>query len=285
MTNFENIPAPAKLNLFLHITGRRADGYHQLQTVFQFINLCDQLSFYTQPDQHIIVDNNLADLPMQQDLVWRAASLLQDYSRIKQGIHIKVDKQIPAGAGLGGGSSDAATTLLVLNQLWQCQLDVNELMQLGLKLGADVPVFIHGHAVWAEGVGEKFTDISLPKSSYLLIKPDCMVSTSKIFAHTGLTRDTQTITIGDFLAEGVATGNDCQASVCQLYPQVAEAMAYLNRYDCQAKLTGTGACVFAEFEHVQTALQAQQQIPKAWQAWVVEGLNRSPTHDVLKDFI
>lgn len=265
--------APAKLNLFLHITGQRADGYHELQTVFQFINLCDELTFTLTDARDIQVENQIAGLTMKQDLVYRAAVLLQQHTGYQGGVQIQVTKKIPNGGGLGGGSSDAATTLLALNDLWNLQLSDQVLCELGLTLGADVPVFVGGKAVWAEGVGEVFSPIDLPEPWYLVLYPQVHVNTGEIFSKKHLTRDTKSITIRAFLAGHVS--NDCQNVVCQDYPVVASALEWLGQF-ASAKLTGTGACVFAEFSSQQEAAQVLQQLPSQWTAWVVRGMNESP---------
>ncbi len=267
--------APAKLNLFLHITGQRADGYHLLQTVFQFIDLADELHFSVGDDDKIVVENPQATWPMTQDLVFKAATLLQQYATAKRGVCIVVQKNIPTGAGLGGGSSDAATTLLALNQLWHLGFSVEKLMALGLTLGADVPVFVHGHAAWAEGVGEQLQPIDLPEPWYLVLYPQCRVNTREIFAKKKLTRDTKSITIRAFLAGQVK--NDCQTVVCEDYPAVADALAWLGQF-APAKLTGTGACVFAPFSSRLAAQSALKCVPVSWTAWVTQGLNRSPAN-------
>ena len=274
---WRGVLAPAKLNLFLHINGRRADGYHQLQTVFQFISLYDQLDFFPRQDDQITWQCQGADWQAQQDLSWRAANLLQQQAGINQGVDIIVHKKIPAGGGLGGGSSDAASTLLALNQFWSLNFSIEQLIKIGMQLGADVPVFIEGNAAWAEGIGEKLHPIKLPEPYYLVIKPDCEVSTAKIFNDQGLTRDTKIIRISAFLA-GVKT-NDCTETVCKHYPAVQAALNYLNQYG-NARLTGTGACVFAEFKNECSALAAQQDMPKKWQSWVTLAMNKSPTQEL-----
>ena len=266
-------PAPAKLNLFLHIIGRRDDGYHLLQTVFQFIDLQDEIDFaITEQD----VVNRISDLPGvagEDDLVVRAAYKLKQYSACKKGVNITVKKRIPAGGGLGGGSSDAATTLVALNHLWGTGCSVDQLMQLGLELGADVPVFIRAYAAWAEGVGEKMTTISPKEQVYLVIHPGCSIATVDIFNANDLTRNTPAITIRDFLEQGGS--NDCESVVRKHYPAVAEALDWLNNYST-AKLTGTGACLFASFSNQEAALEVKSKIPSNWQAYVVRGMNESP---------
>ncbi|MEO5573688.1 MAG: 4-(cytidine 5'-diphospho)-2-C-methyl-D-erythritol kinase, partial [Gammaproteobacteria bacterium] len=229
-------PAPAKLNLFLHIIGRRLDGYHELQTVFQFIDYADELRFTPRPDGHIELTSALPDVPPEHNLIVRAARLLQAETKTSQGTDIELTKRLPIGAGLGGGSSDAATTLFALNRIWGLNLPLDELTGLGLRLGADVPVFLRGQAAWAEGVGERLTPIDLEEPWYVVVTPPCQVSTQAIFTSADLTRDTKPITIADFLAgQG---GNDCEALVCRRYPEVAIALDWLGKF-AKARMTGT----------------------------------------------
>lgn len=271
-------PAPAKLNLCLHIVGRRADGYHLLQTAFQFIDLCDELRFEPRPAGVIERIGGPDEVPAEQDLVIRAARLLtQAAPQVRQGVAIELTKRIPMGAGLGGGSSDAATVLVALNQLWGCGLSVDALAALGLKLGADVPVFIRGQAAWAEGVGEILTAVDYPSLHYLVIKPPVSVRTADIFQAPELTRDTPLTTIRAFLAGGGR--NDCTATVRSRYPDIAQALDWLGQYG-EAKLTGTGACVFAGWQDRSAAESAfarmVRECPAQWRGYVVQGLNRSP---------
>ncbi len=271
-------PAPAKLNRFLHILGRRADGYHDLQTVFQFIDLCDTLSFDVREDGEI---RRLTDLPgvsTENDLVVRAARLLRAHTGTRLGVQIRVSKRIPAGAGLGGGSSDAATTLLALDHLWGTGLASSELLALGRRLGADVPIFLHGQATWAEGVGERFTPLALDEPWYLVVRPDVEVSTARVFTDPNLTRNTTPITIARFLAgEG---RNDCEAVVRARYPEVAFALDWLGAR-APARLTGTGSCVFAAFPSEAEARAPVVELPRDWEAYVAKGRNRSPVLDHL----
>ena len=269
------LPSPAKLNLFLHITGQRADGYHNLQTVFQFINLCDELSFKVSNSPDISLEPSLNDVPDTDNLIYRSAKLLQQSSQCNHGAHICLKKIIPMGGGLGGGSSDAATTLLALNHLWQTGLNTRELMALGLQLGADVPIFIAGHAAWAEGIGEKLTPLGPPENWYLLLQPNCHVDTARVFKHKDLTRNSPPITIAAFLAEG--GHNDCENLVRSLHPEVDNALKLLNKYN-NARMTGTGACVYSAFDSEAEALLAQAEIVKAGniKSFVVKGVNTSP---------
>ena len=272
-------PAPAKLNLMLRICGRRPDGYHELQTVFQFISRQDRLIFTPTADGEIILRNPVQGIAPSSDLTFRAARLLQQVSHCKQGIEISLEKHIPLGGGLGGGSSDAATTLVALNQIWQTGLSHSQLAKLGLTLGADVPVFIHGQAAWAEGVGERLTDIQLPESWYLVLTPACHVATAEIFAAPDLTRNSPRIKIRDFLqGDGV---NDCLPVVRKRHPEVAAALDWLDRY-AQARLTGTGACVFAAFTDRVAAEAVSSQLPGNLHGFIARGINRSPLLDKIQ---
>ncbi|WP_022947580.1 4-(cytidine 5'-diphospho)-2-C-methyl-D-erythritol kinase [Methylohalobius crimeensis] len=271
-------PAPAKLNLMLRIIGRREDGYHLLQTVFQFIDLCDWISFEWLPGSEVILVNPLPGVPQESDLTVRAARLLQETCGVRRGVRISVDKRLPMGGGLGGGSSDAATVLVALNVLWDLGLTEQELIELGVGLGADVPVFIKGMAAWAEGVGEQLTPVELPRPWYVIVLPACQVATGKIFAAPDLTRNNSSVTITDFIAGERA--NDCLPVVARLYPEVAAALQYLSRY-AEARLTGTGACVFAAFSGQKEAQAALQSLQSRWQVYLARGLNRSPLLDKL----
>lgn len=266
-------PAPAKLNLFLHITGRREDGYHLLQTLFQFLDYGDTLHFTLRSDGEVHRRSELPGVDEEQDLTVRAARLLKEASTCPLGVDIEVEKRLPMGGGLGGGSSDAATTLVALNHLWRLGLTTEQLAQLGLQLGADVPIFVHGHAAWAEGVGEQLTPVDPPEPWYLVLIPDVSVSTAEIFNAPELTRDTPAIKIRDFLA-GRAI-NVCQTVVAKRYQAVAESLAWLNQHG-KAVMTGTGACVFAAFESRQQAEAILAIMPDGWRGFVARGLNRSP---------
>ena len=237
-------PAPAKLNLFLHVTGRRDDGYHLLQTVFRFIDRCDSLRFSSRDDGAIKVARPLPGVDPETDLTVRAARLLREITGGKQGVTIALDKRIPMGGGLGGGSSDAATTLLARNRLWACGLSSAELQALGLRLGADVPVFIHGRTTFAEGVGERFTDVAAPPAWYLVTTPAAAVPTPEIFRAPDLRRDTPPIAAADWFPR--FGGNDLEAVACRLYPEVARHLDWLRRRT-EARMSGSGACCFAAF--------------------------------------
>jgi 4-diphosphocytidyl-2-C-methyl-D-erythritol kinase len=273
-------PAPAKLNLFLHITGRRADGYHLLQTVFQFLDHGDALHFTPRPDGRVRRLNALPGVAEENDLVVRAARLLQEVSGCTQGADIRVDKRLPMGGGLGGGSSDAATTLVALNRIWSLGLPPERLAALGLQLGADVPVFVHGHAAWAEGVGEKLAVVELPEPWFVVLVPPVQVPTAEIFNAPELTRDCPPITIRDFL--GGHGGNVCQSLVARRYPEVGAALEWLGQHG-KAMMTGTGACVFAPFEQESRAREVFAAVPAGWQGFVARGCNRSPLLSRLAD--
>jgi 4-diphosphocytidyl-2-C-methyl-D-erythritol kinase len=268
-------PAPAKLNLFLHVTGRRPDGYHELQTVFQLIDLCDTVALTVREDGAIERPEGPPDVPPESDLVVRAARALQVASGTRLGATLRVRKRIPMGGGLGGGSSDAATTLLGLNSLWDCRLGVDDLARLGLPLGADVPVFVKGFSAWAEGVGERLTPIELPERWYVVIHPGVAVSTRDVFQSPELTRNSPLITIRAFFETGGR--NDCEPVVRARCPEVAAALDWLSRF-APARLTGTGSCIFAS---CATAIEAERiaaRVPDEWTSFVARGLDHSPAH-------
>jgi len=266
-------PAPAKINLFLHITSQRDDGYHELQTAFQFLNYADSLQFRVQDRSAIELLTPIEGVADKDNLIVRAANLLQTYAKVSKGVQITLEKRLPMGGGLGGGSSNAATTLVALNDLWQCGLSVDTLSKLGLSLGADVPIFIHGTAAWAEGVGEKLTSISPPERWYVVIAPDCHVSTTEVFSSQELTRDCEPITISRFLSgEG---RNVCEDVVIKHYPAVSEALDWLNQYG-ESRMSGTGACLFSGFDSRQQAQAVFEALPENWQGFVAKGCNKSP---------
>lgn len=269
----EDWPAPAKLNRFLHIVGRRADGYHRLQTLFQFIDRCDSLAFAVGDDGRIELETPLPGVAPQADLSVRAAQALREASGVTAGVRIRVVKRLPLGGGLGGGSSDAATTLVALNHLWGCGLDVDALAGLGLGLGADVPVFVRGCAAWAEGVGELLTPVEVDEPWFVVLVPGTAVATRSVFEDPELTRDSPLITIRDFLAG--ACRNDCEAVVYRRFPAVAEAAGWLGNY-APTRLTGTGACVFAAFASQDDARRVCAALPPGWEGFVARGRNRSP---------
>ena len=269
-------PAPAKLNLFLHVVGRRPDGYHLLQSVFRFIDYGDSLRFGLRGDGQVVRKTELAGVAPDKDLVVRAARLLQEHTGCTQGVEISVEKRLPMGGGLGGGSSDAATTLLALNRLWQLNLPRAELQQLGLRLGADVPVFIFGESAFAEGVGEHLQPIHLPPAWYVVLIPPVSVPTAEIFAAPELTRNTSSIKIPLLLAAELR--NDLQAVVCGRYPEVAEYLGWLGQQGT-ARMTGSGACVFAEFDSEDEASRVLKRKPAEWRGFVAQGLDRHPLWD------
>jgi 4-diphosphocytidyl-2-C-methyl-D-erythritol kinase len=274
------LPAVAKLNLFLHITGRRPDGYHNLQTLFQLLDVGDELKFSLRKDSLIRLDCNNSELINEQNLVLRAARLLQQHTGCVLGCDIYLDKQLPMGGGLGGGSSDAATTLLGLNKLWQLGLSNDTLAELGLTLGADVPLFVRGYTAFAEGVGEKLQPVDLPEKVYLVITPDCHVSTAEIFQHPDLIRNTASISIEEL--HHTHWHNDCQPLVERLYPNVAITLQWLVEYaPCQ--MTGTGASVFAAFPDQTSAQHALMQLPPSWRGFIAKGVNQSPVWAALAD--
>jgi 4-diphosphocytidyl-2-C-methyl-D-erythritol kinase len=290
MTTY-SLPAPAKLNLMLHITGRREDGYHELQTVFQFIDFSDELVFTRRNDNKIIRHCKNFDVPEQEDIIIRSANMLrQNYlqknvsDRRSFGVDIYLKKNIPMGAGLGGGSSDAATSLLALNRLWQMQFGVDELAEMGVKLGADVPVFVRGYAAFAEGVGEKLIPFSPPEYWYLVLIPPVHVSTKDVFCNPHLTRDCSAIKLCDL--SQTEWRNVCTPVVAESYPLVSQAIEILNEY-AEARMSGTGAAVFAAFDSRKRADEVLQEIRKnpvsgEWTSFVARGLNHSPLHQLLE---
>lgn len=267
------VPSPAKLNLFLHITGRREDGYHELQTIFQLIDLCDWMSFMPSDQGNDISIEGLENVELESNLIYRAAQILLPHAKKNTGLHIQLEKNIPMGAGLGGGSSNAATTLIVLNTLWQCQLSEQQLADFGIQLGADVPIFIYGRNAWAEGIGERLSFIDLAQKQYIILKPDCFISTQLLFSQKSLTRDSKPTTFCAYQLEPSLFGNNFESLARKLYPEVEEAMQYLNQFG-HAKLTGTGACVFTE---VTTQMNIDDILNNApCQSYLVNSLEESP---------
>jgi 4-diphosphocytidyl-2-C-methyl-D-erythritol kinase len=266
-------PAPAKINLFLHVVGRRPDGYHLLQTVFRFIDCADGLRFAPRADGRIVRADPLPGVAPETDLAVRAALALRDACAGDMGVTIHLDKRLPMGGGLGGGSSDAATTLIALNRLWNCGLDSAELQRIGLGLGADVPVFIHGRTTFAEGVGERFTDVAAPPAWYLVVVPPVAVPTPAIFRSPDLRRDTPPMAAADW-RPGVG-GNDLQPVACSLFPEVAAHLAVLARFG-DARMSGSGACCFVDFPDRAGAAAALAQLPKGMRGFIAQGLDRHP---------
>ena len=266
------VPAPSKLNLFLHITGRRENGYHELQSIFQLVDLCDWLEFESRPDQQIYIEG-LNSVDLNQNLIYKATQILKPYAQTPTGLSIHLEKNIPMGAGLGGGSSDAATTLIVVNQLWQCGLNTEQLADLAVQLGADVPIFVHGLNAWAEGIGEHLTFIDLDQKQYIVLKPDCFISTQLLFSRKTLTRNTKSSTFCAYQLKPSDFGNNFEPLARSLYPEVDEAMQYLDQFGV-AKLTGTGACVFTE---VTSDMNIDDVLANApCKAYLVNSLNESP---------
>lgn len=273
------LPAPAKLNLMLHITGRRADGYHELQTLFQFLDYGDELSFRLREDGQIRLLTELPGVDHDSNLIVRAARMLQRESGCTLGADIQLTKRLPMGGGIGGGSSDAATTLLGLDHLWNTRLGEDRLAELGLNLGADVPVFVRGRAAFAEGVGERLQPVDLAEPWFLVITPQVSVSTAEIFADPELTRNTPAITVRSLLAGG--GHNDCQPVVEKRYPEVRNALSLLNKF-VQARMTGTGACVFGSFPNEGEADKVRRQLPATLPSFVARGRNVSMLHRSLE---
>lgn len=272
-------PAPGKLNLFLRVTGRRPDGYHLLQTVFRFIDYGDVLQFRTRQDGRIRRVNNVLGIPADEDICVKAAHVLQEEAGVGRGVEIRVQKRLPVGGGLGGGSSDAATVLLALNRIWEVGFKRRELAELGLKLGADVPVFLYGESAFGEGIGERLQPISLPPAWYLVLVPRLAVATRKVFEDPDLTRNSPPVTITAFSV--VRGQNDLEAVVCRSYPEVALHLDWLRREGRDAGyagLTGSGACVFAEFETEAAARRVANRLPSTMSGFVAEGLDRHPLH-------
>lgn len=271
-------PAPAKLNLFLHVVGRRADGYHLLQTAFRFIDYGDDLSFTLRADGLIRRVSALPGVEEAQDLSVRAARLLQRETGCATGVDIGIVKRLPMGGGLGGGSSDAATTLIALNRLWKTGVSRERLQRLGLTLGADVPVFVFGQSAFAEGVGERLQALRLPPAWYLVLVPELAVSTAEIFSAAELTRNTNAITIAPFsvgLARNIPGRNDLEPVVCGRYPQVARHLEWLRQFG-DARMTGSGACVFCAFSNEEAARRALSELPSGMRGFVARGLDRHP---------
>ncbi len=293
--SLHDCPAPAKLNLFLHVNGRRADGYHLLQTVFQLVDHGDTLHFDLRGDGAIVRTTDLPGVPAEQDLVVRALRLLQaEFARRHgpghpvPGIDVAIDKRLPMGGGLGGGSSDAATALLAANHLWQAGLTRDELMALGLPLGADIPFFIFGESAFAEGVGERLQAVATPDCWYLVIEPGVAVPTAAIFCSQDLTRDTKPVRIADFsrhlMSQNDQQGfgrNDLQAVAAKLFPPVAEAVEWLSSYG-DARMTGSGACVFCAFSSEARAEAVLAAVPSKWVAWTARSLARHPMFERLQ---
>lgn len=287
------LPSPAKLNLFLHINGQREDGYHLLQTVFQLLDYGDELSFTPNTTGELTLTPAIAGVPNAQNLIIKAARLLQQHLQEQQpaigrsipGADIVLTKRLPMGGGIGGGSSNAATTLLGLNKLWGAGLSLHALATLGLTLGADVPVFVHGRSAWAEGIGEKITPVDLPAKWFVVLRPDVHISTSEIFSKKSLTRDTPIIKVAAFLEghngnDSSNVKNDCQDVVIKHHPKVKQAVDWLSFFS-PAQLTGTGSCVFAAFDSEASARNVLASKPEDIEGFIAKGVNRSPLHTLI----
>jgi 4-diphosphocytidyl-2-C-methyl-D-erythritol kinase len=293
LTSLHGCPAPAKLNLFLHVTGRRPDGYHLLQSVFQLIDHGDTLDFDLRADSNIVRVNEVPGVPAEQDLIVRALRVLQAeyqrrHGRLPPGIDVHIAKRLPMGGGLGGGSSDAATALMAANHLWQAGLSTAELMAIGLPLGADIPFFLFGETAFAEGVGEDLQAVPGPDCWYVVIEPGVSVPTAAIFTATDLTRNTEPVTVADFLGHTAGSQdslgfgkNDLQDVAARLFPPVAEAVEWLGNHGA-ARMTGSGACVFGAFSTEQEAERVVQQIPAKWKAWKARSLTKHPMKSLLQ---
>jgi 4-diphosphocytidyl-2-C-methyl-D-erythritol kinase len=272
------LPAPAKLNLFLHVIGRRADGYHRLQTVFQLLDYGDTIELQRRDDGKLVLHSAIDGVATENNLIYRAARLLLDAGHCAWGADIHLEKRLPAGGGVGGGSSDAATTLVGLNRLWECGLSKAELARLGLELGADVPVFVEGQSAWAEDIGETLTPVVLPRQWFLVVDPGQQVPTAAVFADKYLTRNTQPITLAAFRNPGGQ--NDCEPVTRRLFPVVGEMLDWLERFGT-ARMTGTGGCGFVAFSSRAGALSAGEQVPAKWRWFVAQGVNESPLYQAL----
>ena len=281
------LSCPAKLNLFLHIVGRRSDGYHLLQSAFQLIDWCDKVTLKTIPENEVRRSNPIPGVPPEQDLVVRAAKLLKEFGKVSSGVEIHLQKEIPMGAGLGGGSSDAASTLIGLNQLWNLHLDKASLSQLGLQLGADVPFFIFGHNAFVEGIGEQIQGIALENRDFLVIFPNKGIATASIFLDSKLTRDHAPITIDGFLASSWSDlSNDCQAVAMRICPEVKQALDWISQAvpGSEPRMSGSGSSVFAVLDpkiNIAKLENLLQNLPKGWIGRIVRGLNKNPAYNLI----
>lgn len=286
LPHLHHCAAPAKLNLFLHVTGRRADGYHLLQSVFQLIDFSDQLHFDVSDDDAILRITEVAGVPPESDLIVRAARLLQSTARARgqhvPGARIAIDKKLPMGGGLGGGSSDAATTLIVLNALWQTGFTRAELMQMGVTLGADVPFFLLGQNAFVEGIGERLTPLTTPQAWFVVIHPGVSIPTPLIFSAPDLTRDTKAVKMLDFSDSPDGFGkNDLQFVAARAFPPVADALKWLSDFG-EARMTGSGACVFGSYRTEQQADWVLQHVPDKWRGWKAKAMSAHPLAHLLE---
>ncbi|PTP56944.1 4-(cytidine 5'-diphospho)-2-C-methyl-D-erythritol kinase [Vibrio splendidus] len=275
-------PSPAKLNLFLYITGRRDNGYHELQTLFQFVEFGDELTVSAnQETSAITITPEIPGVATEDNLIWKAATALQQYTSTSFGADIELKKVLPMGGGIGGGSSNAATVLVALNYLWQLNLSDDQLAEIGLQLGADVPVFVRGHAAFAEGVGEQLQPANPDEKWYLVVKPQVSIATVDIFTHSELTRNTPKRALATLLEQEYV--NDCEKIVRMLYPEVDKQLSWLLQY-APSRLTGTGSCVFAEFSSKKEAESVLEQLPDTVSAFVARGRNISPLKETLAEY-
>ncbi len=281
-SKFHHFPSPAKLNLFLHIVGQRSNGYHELETVFQFLDYGDELAIRSTEDSEIKLLTPIAGVNNNDNLIVKAAKLLQKATKIPLGAEIKLDKKLPMGGGLGGGSSNAATVLIALNLLWQTKLSYEQLAKLGLTLGADVPIFVHGFAAFAQGVGEQLTPVTPKEAVYLVTKPNCSISTQAVFTAKELTRNTKKLDLNAASIDQIIeqSHNDCQALVIKHYPEVAKLLAWLIEY-APSQMTGTGACIFSRFDTEQQARRVADLLPPSVESFVAKGVNQSSLHRYL----
>ncbi|MEZ8380178.1 4-(cytidine 5'-diphospho)-2-C-methyl-D-erythritol kinase [Vibrio splendidus] len=275
-------PSPAKLNLFLYITGRRDNGYHELQTLFQFVEFGDELTVSANSEtSSITITPEIPGVALEDNLIWKAATALQQYTSTSFGADIELKKVLPMGGGIGGGSSNAATVLVALNYLWQLNLSDDQLTEIGLQLGADVPVFVRGHAAFAEGVGEQLQPANPDEKWYLVVKPQVSIATVDIFTHSELTRNTPKRALATLLEQEYV--NDCEKIVRMLYPEVDKQLSWLLQY-APSRLTGTGSCVFAEFSSKKEAESVLEQLPDTVSAFVARGRNISPLKETLAEY-
>ncbi|MDH5881322.1 4-(cytidine 5'-diphospho)-2-C-methyl-D-erythritol kinase [Vibrio sp. S/42/10] len=275
-------PSPAKLNLFLYITGQRDNGYHELQTLFQFVDFGDELTVTANEETSAItITPDIPGVALEDNLIWKAATALQQYTSTFFGADIELKKVLPMGGGIGGGSSNAATVLVALNHLWQLNLSDDQLAEIGLKLGADVPVFVRGHAAFAEGVGEQLSPANPDEKWYLVVKPQVSIATANIFKHSELTRNTPKRALATLLEQEYV--NDCEKIVRMLYPEVDKQLSWLLQY-APSRLTGTGSCVFAEFSSKKEAESVREQLPDTVSAFIAKGRNISPLKETLAEY-
>jgi len=289
--NFISFPSPAKLNLFLHVVGQRPNGYHELETVFQFLDYGDTIQLNAHKNNNDIdILTPIASVKNTDNLIYKAAKILQDQVSFVCGVKIKINKILPMGGGLGGGSSNAATILLALNKLWAINLPINKLAELGLALGADVPIFIHGYAAFAQGIGEVLTPINPAEHWYLVAKPDCSISTQEVFGSAELVRNTPKLLINNTSSEATnqidiqTCHNDCETIVIKNYPKVAKLLAWLVEY-APSRMTGTGACIFSRFNSENEARSVQSKLPEGIESFVAKGINQSPLINVINNLV